>query len=83
VLDTVPRAGGRLQAVPGRRRGALGAACLAGPQPPDPVQVAAAVARYRAYRGLREFRAQLYECLTSRPDACFELADAICAPITR
>lgn len=76
MLDTVPRAGGRLQAVPGAG-GAPEAACLAGPEPPDPVQVAAAVARYRALRGLREFRARLYECLASRPDACFELADAI------
>jgi hypothetical protein len=41
---------------------------------PDPAQVAGAVARYMA---LREFRARLYRCLTSRPDACFELCDAI------
>jgi len=75
VLDTVPRAGALLQAVLGAG-GAL-EACLAGPQPPDPVQVAGAVARYRAYQGLREFRARLYECLTARPDACFGLVDAI------
>ena len=41
---------------------------------PDPAQVAGAVDRYMA---LREFRARLYGCLTSRPDACFELCDAI------
>jgi hypothetical protein len=45
--------------------------------PPDPAQVAAALARYRAYQALREFRARLYGCLTARPDACFELCDAI------
>ena len=28
-------------------------------------------------RGLREFRARLYGCLTARPDAAFELYDAI------
>ena len=44
------------------------------PAAPDPAQVAGAVARYMA---LREFRARLYGCLTSRPDACFELCDAI------
>jgi hypothetical protein len=46
-------------------------------QPPDPARVAAAVARYQAYQALREFRARLYECLTARPDAAFELCDAI------
>ena len=44
------------------------------PAAPDPAQVAGAVDRYRA---LREFRARLYRCLTARPDACFELCDAI------
>ncbi len=33
--------------------------------------------RYQACRALREFRARLYECLTARPDASFELVDAI------
>ena len=33
-----------------------------------------AVARFLA---LREFRARLYACLTARPDALFELCDAI------
>ena len=47
------------------------------PQPPDPAQVAAAVGRYQGYRALREFRARLYGCLTARPDAAFELCDAI------
>ena len=41
---------------------------------PGPVQVAGAVARFQA---LRDFRARLYGCLTSRPDACFELCDAV------
>jgi hypothetical protein len=63
VLNTLPRAGGRLQSVPG-----------AAPRPPDAAQVADAVARFL---GLREFRARLYACLTSRPDALFELCDAI------
>jgi len=44
------------------------------PGVPDPAQVAGAVAGYLA---LRQFRARLYECLTSRPDALFELTDAI------
>src|SRR5213593_3900218 len=54
--------------------------CLAGGSPavmpavPDPPQVTGAVDRYMA---LREFRARLYACLTTRADACFELCDAI------
>src|SRR5213083_1164563 len=54
--------------------------CLAGGSPavmpavPDPAQVTGAVDRYMA---LREFRARLYGCLTARPDASFELCDAI------
>jgi hypothetical protein len=44
------------------------------PAAPDPGQVAGAVAGYLAPR---EFRARLYECLTSRADASFELIDAI------
>ena len=40
----------------------------------DPAPVAGAVARFQE---LRDFRARLYGCLTSRPDACFELCDAI------
>jgi DDE superfamily endonuclease len=73
VVDTLPRAGGQRQAVLD-----CGAALAgAGARPPDAAQVADAVARYQAYRGLREFRGRLYECLASRPDALFELADAI------
>jgi hypothetical protein len=67
VLNTLPRAGGRLQSV-------LGAGTDAAPRPPDAAQVADAVARFLA---LREFRARLYACLTSRPDALFELCDAV------
>jgi len=44
------------------------------PAVPDPAQVSGAVARHVA---LREFRARLYGCLTARPDALFELCDAI------
>ena len=67
MLDTLPRAGVRLQSVMGARaEGAL--------RPPDAGQVADAVARFLA---LREFRARFYRCLTTRPDALFELCDAI------
>jgi hypothetical protein len=52
----------------------MGAGVGAAPQPPDPAQIADAVARFLA---LREFRARLYACLTARPDALFELTDAI------
>ncbi len=76
MLDTLPRAGGRLQTMLGPGL-VPEAACLARPQPPDPVQVADSIARYRAYQGLRQFRARLYECLTARADASFELVDAI------
>jgi DDE superfamily endonuclease len=72
VLDTLPRAG-RLQTIP-VSGAALGAAA---PQPPDAAQVADAIARYRAYQALREFRSRLYGCLAARRDALFELADAI------
>jgi hypothetical protein len=65
VLDTLPRAGWRLQSVPGP-----GAA----PQPPDPAQAADAAGRFLV---LREFRARLYRCLAGRGDALFELTDAI------
>src|SRR5579863_9352306 len=77
VLDTVSRSRGQPQTIPDS--GGMGGAVAAvrpgvALQPPDPAQVAAAVARYRA---LREFRARLYGCLTARPDASFELCDAI------
>jgi hypothetical protein len=81
VLDTLSRRGRRLQTIPGAggADGALVAVSLAGlaAQPPDAAQVADAVARYRGYQALREFRAGLYACLAARADACFELADAI------
>jgi len=71
VLDTLSRSGGQPQTIlgAGRTGGALPAGEAAGmaPQPPDPAQVAAAVARYRGYQALREFRARLYGCLTARP----------------
>jgi DDE superfamily endonuclease len=72
VLDTLSRSGGLPQTVPGAR-----AAAGAEPRPPDPAQAAGSITRDRAYQGLREFRAGLYSCLTSRPDACMDLADAI------
>jgi hypothetical protein len=49
----------------------------AAPEPLDPVRVAAAISRYEAYRALREPRARLYGCPAARPDALFELCDAI------
>jgi hypothetical protein len=73
VLDTLPRAGGQLQTTGDSAVTLAGAA----PQPPDAAQVADAIARYRACQALREFRTRLYECLAVRPDALFELADAI------
>jgi hypothetical protein len=76
VLDTLSRSGGLPQTIlEGDAAGAL-AAGLA-PQPPDAAQVAGAVARYQSYQVLREFRLLLYGCLTARPDAQFELVDAI------
>jgi hypothetical protein len=73
VLDTIPRAGGPLQTIVDSGAVLAGAA----PAPPDAAQVADAIARYRACQALREFRARLCECLAARPDALFELADAI------
>ena len=67
MLDTFPRAGGRLQSV-------MGASAEAAPRPPDPAQAAEAITRFLA---LREFRARLYACFTARADALFELTDAI------
>jgi hypothetical protein len=72
VLDTLSRSGGQPQSVP--VPGGEGTLAGTAPQPPDAAQVAGAVARYQA---LREFRARLYGCLTARPDALFELTDAI------
>ena len=52
VLDTLPRSSGRLQTIlgTGGTSGVLAAGSLAGmaPQPPDPAQVPAGIARYRA-----------------------------------
>ena len=76
MLDTISRPGGRLQSARDDDLPVLRPAGLA-VRPPDPAQLADAMARYQAYRGLREFRARLYGCLTSRPDASFELIDAI------
>src|SRR6266571_6389636 len=73
VLDALPRAGGQRQAIPDSGAALAGAA----PQPPDAAQVAAAIGRYRACQALREFRTGLYACLAARPDALFELCDAI------
>jgi hypothetical protein len=47
---------------------------LLAPASLDPAQLAGAVDRFLA---LREFRSELYACLTSRADALFELADAV------
>jgi hypothetical protein len=73
VLDTLPRAGGQPQTILDSGAALAGA----GPQPPDPARVADAIARYRAYEALRDFRRRLYGCLASRADALFELTDAI------
>jgi DDE superfamily endonuclease len=48
-----------------------------GPVPPDPAVFADAVARYQALAALGRFRLRLYDCLTTRADALFELVDAI------
>ena len=76
MLDTFSRPGGRLQSARDGDLAVLRPARLAA-QPPDPAQVADAIARCRSYQGLREFRRRLYECLAARADACFELTDAI------
>jgi hypothetical protein len=76
VLDTLSRSRGLPQTILGSAAGAPAAVILA-PEPPDAAQVADAIARYRALEALREFRARLYGCLTARPDASFELTDAI------
>ena len=73
MLDTLPRAGGQLQAIQDSGAALAGAA----PEPPDAAQVADAIARYRACQALREFRTRLYACLAARPDACMDLIDAI------
>ena len=75
MLHTLLRPGPGLQTLPGTGDGLL-AACPAGPAA-DPGVFAAAVARYQALAGLREFRSRLYECLAPRADALFELAGAV------
>jgi hypothetical protein len=77
VLDTLPRAGAELQTILGADAPETARLAGAAAQPLDPAQVAEAIVRYQACRGLREFRARLYECLTARADALFELTDAI------
>ena len=79
MLNTVSRSRGQPQTIPDSGMGGAVAAVGLGmaPQPPDPAQVAAAIARHQAYQALQEFRARLYGCLTARPDAAFELVDAI------
>src|SRR5260221_2662248 len=78
VLHTLSRPAG-----PGQSPGsgadllAWNPAALPACPPPDPEQLAASVSRCLRLGALRGFRARLYECLTARPDALFELADAI------
>jgi hypothetical protein len=75
VLHTLPRPGSGLQTLPGTGHVLL-PSHADGPDP-DPGVFAAAVARYHALDGLREFRSRLYDCLDARADALFELADAV------
>jgi len=75
VLDTLPRPGSGLQTLAGT--GDALVLAHADSVAPDPGVFAAAVARWRALERLREFRSRLYECLTRRADALFELADAV------
>jgi hypothetical protein len=75
VLPTLPRPGAGLQTLPGTGQ-VLTSACPVG-QAPDPGVFTDAVAPYRAIERLREFRSRLYDCLARRPDALFELADAV------
>jgi hypothetical protein len=77
VLDTLSRSAGLPQTMLDGDGGLAAALTGAAPRPPDAAQVADAVGHYQAYRALRQFRARLYECLTGRPDASFELCDAI------
>ena len=79
MLFTLPRSGAVPQTVLEEVRAVLetGVVTPEYAMAPDPAQVADAIARCQAYRALREFRARLYECLTARPDALFELCDAV------
>src|SRR5260370_33938149 len=76
VLDTLSRSGGLPQTILLSGAADPLPAGLA-PRPLDAALVADAVRRYQAYRALQEVRARLYECLTARPDAAFELCDSI------
>jgi hypothetical protein len=82
VLPALPRPGSGLQTLPG-----TGQVLLPSPAPgpaPDPEAFGGAVARWRALGKLREFRAELYDCLALRADALFELTDAVlCAARSR
>ncbi|MGH3184484.1 MAG: transposase, partial [Streptosporangiaceae bacterium] len=75
MLHTLSRPGSRLQTLPGTGHILLPARPV-GPVP-DPGVFADAVVRWRALERLREFRSGLYDCLTLRADALFELTDAI------
>jgi hypothetical protein len=75
VLHTLPRPCPGLQTLPGTGPALL--SMPAGGPEPDPAVFADAVARYRVLERLRGFRQLLYECLTARADALFELADAV------
>jgi hypothetical protein len=76
VLHTLPRPGSGLQTLPETGNVVL-ASLPASPAAPDPAVFADAVARWRALERLREFRSRLYDCLTRRADALFELTDAV------
>ena len=74
MLATLPCPGAARQTL----RGIAGPfAPVPGMPGPDPGVFADAVARWRMLERLREFRSRLYECLTRRADALFELADAV------
>ena len=74
MLATLPCPGAVPQTLPGI---AGPFAPVPGTPGPDPGVFADAVARWRMLERLREFRSRLYECLTRRADALFELADAV------
>jgi len=67
--DAVPQTVPEMPPAAGRRAAAA--------EPLDPARAEEAVRRYRALEALREFRQRLYECLTARADALFELVDAV------
>ena len=77
MLHTLPRPGSGLQTLPETGTVLLASLPASPAATPDPAVFADAVARYGARERLREFRARLYDCLTRRADALFELADAV------